>query len=257
MNYSVNVLIKITCLLQEGMFQYEFTLCNECRRLTLWYWHCYNVSPSLAPTDAKLLSVLTSRPNEMSHEHWEMLCNYKFGTIVFGSPSNNQTPMPCLIGDGDLDGDGKTQRLLSGCREYRQERTHTLRFPNLCRKDYLVFWESGILSHLLHSTTPLSRKSRILLRKLTLPETKHSLVRKSNKLSSAQYDENWLSKAQQQMLDFPAQNAACSLVGALYKLCKEFSKRDDGFVDIYDENACAFARAYKDAMVSLSYFVRF
>ncbi len=39
------------------------------------------------------------------------------------------------------------------------------------------------------------------------------------------------------------------LVGSLYRLCQIYSKKDNGFFDIYDEDAIAFAQAYKNSMV--------
>jgi len=114
-------------------------------------------SPCLTPDDAKLLSVVGSQPDGMRKDHWDMLCSYRFGTIIFGTPENNQTPMPNLIADGDLDGDL-----------------------------YFVLWEPTILDHLQDSKTLVGIKSRKILRKLTLPkQQKKSLVNKSNDVSKA------------------------------------------------------------------------
>lgn len=40
-------------------------------------------SPCLAPTDAKMVSVVSSKPDEMCMDDWNMLCSYGFGTIIF------------------------------------------------------------------------------------------------------------------------------------------------------------------------------
>jgi hypothetical protein len=94
-------------------------------------------------------------------------------------------------------------------------------------------------------------KSRKILRKLTLPkQQKKSLVNKSNDVSKAGGGGNWLRKAQEQMLDFSKQQAESTLVSTFYRKCFECSKQDNGMHDIYNEDACAFAYAYKDAMVS-------
>ncbi|KAL3800488.1 hypothetical protein ACHAWO_000168 [Cyclotella atomus] len=54
----------------------------------------------------KFIPVLKSKPSEMTEEMWDMLCSYEFGTIIFGSPNcSNDTPVPNMIADGDLDGD--------------------------------------------------------------------------------------------------------------------------------------------------------
>jgi hypothetical protein len=91
-------------------------------------------SPCLEPTDAKLVSVIGSKPKEMSKDDWDMLCSYEFGIIIFPRAREGSTPLPCVIAgmnipyfllcdcnisypmssyscfcytDGDLDGDGK------------------------------------------------------------------------------------------------------------------------------------------------------
>jgi hypothetical protein len=55
-----------------------------------------SVSPCVEPTDAKLLPVLRTKPNEMSRDDWNFLCNeYDFGTIIFGLPrSQDNVPIP-------------------------------------------------------------------------------------------------------------------------------------------------------------------
>ena len=53
-------------------------------------------SPSLQPTDAKLVSVIGRKPNDMSKDDWDKLCSYKFGTIIFPR-SMGTTPLPCVI----------------------------------------------------------------------------------------------------------------------------------------------------------------
>lgn len=40
-------------------------------------------SPCLAPTDAKMVSVVSSKPDNMCMDDWNMLCSYGFGTIIF------------------------------------------------------------------------------------------------------------------------------------------------------------------------------
>ncbi|KAL9185901.1 hypothetical protein ACHAXT_003678 [Thalassiosira profunda] len=185
------------------------------------FGQCFNQiyvsrSPSVAPGDAKILSVLSEKTNDMSEEEWGLLCSYKWGTIIFGAPVNS-CPIPSMIADGDLDGD-----------------------------DYFVLWEPQMLSHLLTANDELTRKSRRLLLELKMPEKAVQSVNKDTPFSGG--DDDWLSKAQDQMLDFPAQNAATNIVGQLYKLCVKASKRPGGNYDIFDEDAVAYAQAYKDSM---------
>ncbi len=42
--------------------------------------------------------------------------------------------------------------------------------------------------------------------------------------------------------DFPRQRAATQLVGKLYSLCTKASERTRGEVDLFDENAIAYAK---------------
>jgi hypothetical protein len=55
------------------------------------------------------------------------------------------------------------------------------------------------------------------------------------------------------MLDAEKLCLAKELVGVLYSLTVNTSKRDNGLWDIYDEDAIAFAKAYKDTMVRWLY----
>lgn len=47
--------------------------------------------------------------------------------------------------------------------------------------------------------------------------------------------------------DFPKQQAASQIVGKLWSLCLQASKQD-GSIDLFNEDAIHFARAYKNAM---------
>lgn len=51
-------------------------------------------SPCLAPTDAKMVSVVGSKPEEMSMDDWNILCSYGFGTIIF---PQSLVSMACII----------------------------------------------------------------------------------------------------------------------------------------------------------------
>ncbi|KAL3773341.1 hypothetical protein ACHAW5_010018 [Stephanodiscus triporus] len=153
----------------------------------------------------------------MSKDDWDMLCSYGFGTIIFPRSNEGSTPLPCVIADGDLDGD-----------------------------DYFVMWDEKIIHHLIHSDDKLTSKARRELNKLVLPAGAKSVEKESKFAKSS--DSKWLSKAQDQMLDFPRQRAATQLVGKLYGFCKDSSKRPHGSIDLFDENAIAYAKAYKDAM---------
>ena len=55
-------------------------------------------SPCLAPTDAKLVSVVGSKPEDMCMDDWDMLCSYDFGTIFFPQSLNS---LACIIAGED------------------------------------------------------------------------------------------------------------------------------------------------------------
>ncbi len=56
-------------------------------------------SPCLAPTDAKMVSVVGNIPEEMSMDDWNMLCGYDFGTIIF--PQSVKS-LACIIAGVNL-----------------------------------------------------------------------------------------------------------------------------------------------------------
>ncbi|KAL3779195.1 hypothetical protein ACHAWO_008101 [Cyclotella atomus] len=175
-------------------------------------------SPCVEPTDMKLIQVLQSKPSEMTEGMWGMLCSYEFGTIIFGLPKcSNDTPVPNMIADGDLDGD-----------------------------TYFVLWDDDILGNMLNPNTPLGRKALKDLLTLEPPES-NSSIDKSSKLNS-HYRSNWLETAQHDMVDVDKLRMAGQLVGKMYNLCKKSSKGENGHWDIYNEDSIAFAKAYKDAM---------
>jgi len=157
----------------------------------------------------------------MSTAEWGLLCSYGFGMVIFPqSKSKLSTPLPCVIADGDLDGD-----------------------------DYFALWDERIMDHLLHSKSNLSKKSRKDLFNLALPRgVVHTVKKHAQPTDSEKPNRLWLSKAQDLMLDFSAQDSGSELVGKLYGLCRETSKMKDGTIDIYNKDAIAFGRAYKDSM---------
>lgn len=177
-------------------------------------------SPAVSPGDAKILSVVGEKTEDMnmSDDEWALLCSYRWGTIIFGAPHDRlPAPLPNIIADGDLDGD-----------------------------DYFVCWDDNIVGHLLHAKDKLTSKSRKLLFELKLPEKTEHSVDKTNSFS--QGGDNWLSLAQDKMLDFATQNSESHITGKLYTLCTKASKKSGGKIDIYDEDACAYAQAFKDAL---------
>lgn len=54
-------------------------------------------SPCLEPTDAKLVSVVGSKPKDMNKTDWELLCSYSFGTIIFPRSGQKSIPLSAII----------------------------------------------------------------------------------------------------------------------------------------------------------------
>lgn len=62
-------------------------------------------SPCLKPEDARLLPVLTERPDRMTEEQWELLTSLPFGAVIFPDAEEGMLPLAAHIADGDVDGD--------------------------------------------------------------------------------------------------------------------------------------------------------
>lgn len=126
-----------------------------------------------------------------------------------------------MIADGDLDGDM-----------------------------YFCLWDEAIVGTLLNeeqlinnldgNSKELLAKSKQILTRLEAPDT-NCAVDKDSKLNKP-HDPEWFSKAQAALMDVEKKSLSVELVGKLYGLCIASS-------DIYDEDAVAFGRAYKDALV--------
>lgn len=88
------------CLPQKAVFISGYTRDNNNERALFGKVHpevYLSRSPSLEPTDAKLVPVIGSKPKEMSGDDWNMLCSYQFGTIIFPQSKDGSTPLPNVI----------------------------------------------------------------------------------------------------------------------------------------------------------------
>ena len=99
----------------------------------------------------------------------------------------------------------------------------------------------------MKSRDSLTTKARKDLFNLKIPRSACNAHKIGTK-RPVEEDPQWLSKAQAEMLDFSAQSAQGRIVGKLYTECFEASKKNSKGFDIYDEDACAFAKAYKNAL---------
>ena len=62
--------------------------------------------PVTSPDDIHVLPVITSKPTNMSESKWKSICDFAFGGIMFGSPSEKDAEsLPQRVNNSDLDGD--------------------------------------------------------------------------------------------------------------------------------------------------------
>jgi RNA dependent RNA polymerase len=176
-------------------------------------------SPCLEPSDAKVLKIVSSRPSRMPQKSWEQLCGYAFGHIIFPVPKRSPVPLPILVGEGDLDGD-----------------------------DYFVCWDDDILNILAQPKVSHRMKAD------EEEQRDKKFSQYDNEAEGPAYLEgspNWLEEAQNVMLDFSVVSKANQIIGKLYSLSVKSAKESkDG---IYDRDARAFARAYKDSLDTLKH----
>jgi hypothetical protein len=62
-------------------------------------------SPCIQVNDARMLSVITEKPECMDDDSWEALQYLPFGAIIFALPKEGDKSLPECIANGDLDGD--------------------------------------------------------------------------------------------------------------------------------------------------------
>jgi len=168
-------------------------------------------SPCVEPSDAHILPVVNTKPNNMQRNEWDHLCSYPFGLIIFATPKNKKViPLPVKVADGDLDGD-----------------------------QYFVCWDSKILETFDDEDVQRKMKASYVIDK---SKRSGCLNDKENRVISRQLGSpNWLEEAQNQMLEIPRMEESSRLVGKAYNLCCNNPK-------IYDEDARAFGRAYKEGL---------
>ena len=62
-------------------------------------------SPCVKASDARMVPMVTSKPDAMSQQDWDWLSAFPFGTLIFANPDEGFEPLPAQIAKGDLDGD--------------------------------------------------------------------------------------------------------------------------------------------------------
>lgn len=100
----------------------------------------------------------------------------------------------------------------------------------------------------MHPKDCNSKKALRVLTKLEATDKSSCHVNKASNLDKP-YQKKWFVTAQNEMTDVNKIILSTKLVGSLYRLCQTYSKKENGFFDIYDEDAIAFAQAYKNSMV--------
>ncbi|CAB9499850.1 autoimmune regulator [Seminavis robusta] len=157
-------------------------------------------SPCIETSDGRLVPVVTSKPDQMSAENWEMLQELPFGAIIFSNPKPGMTPMPVLIADGDLDGDL-----------------------------YFICWHKPIIEQV--TVKPM----------VDVPY--------NDSKKAFPYQRDWLSSAQERMVDAEASLKVAQVIGKLYnkaiKIAQE-AKESSNFLE--DKDYRAYAKAYKESL---------
>lgn len=62
-------------------------------------------SPCAKASDARMIPMVTSKPDGMAQLDWDWLNSLPFGAIIFANPKKGVEPLPAQIACGDLDGD--------------------------------------------------------------------------------------------------------------------------------------------------------
>lgn len=62
-------------------------------------------SPCAKASDARMIPMVRSKPDEMAQLDWDWLNSLPFGAIIFANPKKGIEPLPAQIASGDLDGD--------------------------------------------------------------------------------------------------------------------------------------------------------
>lgn len=200
-------------------------------------------SPALVPSDAKLLEVVHKKPSSMTQENWNFLCSFRFGTVVFSAPLNGMPPLPCQVGEGDLDGDlvrfTHVLLYLLGTPFVFSHRITPLSQPWPSTYQYLCVFAPMILKSLDRSKSRAKNELRVCLEP-TLSSTPSSATENLPEDSSS----SWLIDAQKKFLDLSHLATSSALVGRLYTDCNK--KIDEhGFGH---PKARALSRAYKDSL---------
>jgi hypothetical protein len=176
-------------------------------------------SPCVEPSDGKMLRVVSSKPKLMKKDTWEWLCVFPFGHIIFSKPKEFSAPLPMLVGEGDLDGD-----------------------------DYFVCWDDVILKHMgSKAVKTRMHKEEDKQRRDALQENTAMKAGPCHRRGSSA----WLQEAQNLMLNFDTLKQISTLTGKLYGLCTRTS--DESNDGIYDKDARAFGRGFKDSLSVLKH----
>lgn len=173
-------------------------------------------SPCLEPTDCKFVPVVSRKPEGMPKESWEWLRSMKFGHVIFGAKRKHHeaVPLPCIIGDSDLDGD-----------------------------DFFICFDKLLLVELERIFNQRQMKAE--------ESEQKEQVRKEKPNSQRGYkyrkgSPTWLQEAQANMLDFSNRANIGKLTGRLFKASVEAAENSQH--GIWDPDARAYAKAFKDSL---------
>jgi len=139
-------------------------------------------SPCAKASDARMLPMITSKPDAMAQPDWDWFNTLAFGTIIFANPKKGVEPLPAQVANGDLDGDR-----------------------------YFITWNGDILRQV--KTDPIVEVTN----NGSCGIDKAGVTDKNGKKPN----HNWLGEAQQLMIDSVSIQDLGALTGCLYKLAEK------------------------------------
>ena len=167
-------------------------------------------SPCIVPENGRVLPHLSEKPAMMSDENWEWLNELPFGAIIFSNASEGMKPLPTHMANGDLDGDL-----------------------------YFVCWSKEILSQ-LYDVEPID----------DVPDddpSNPSINKPMTAPNTSTLNNDWLSKAQEQMTDMNTLVEQDRFISVLWGCSKKVAKDnpEDGARHL---DAKAYGYAYHESL---------
>lgn len=173
-------------------------------------------SPSVKPTDGRLVSVIMDKPENMPLKTWHWLNSLPWGGLIF-STAGKGVPIPMACASGDVDGDL-----------------------------YFACWDHQIVQQIKPAPLPnFSKRKSVTSEPASATDTVHSAQELPEGVTDAieVTEENWLDLVQEHILNT---DVNYGLVGRIYK---EMEKIQDSTREgLYHPDALAYADAYLQSL---------